>query len=142
MTQKQKIRWLGRYRQAVSRWDCLNAELEMSMSRAIRTTQYMSGMPGGGGGPTRADTWAAAAEEYNQALCEGIRGALRAMQEVLEVLDRVENPDYRKALEYTYINGYKQAVAAAMMGYGERHFRRLLLAALDAVVIIEPNDGV
>ena len=105
-----------------------------------RATSQITGMPGGGGSGGAKRVWDALADIRSNALT-ALKYALERSQEIEDFVARVEDPRYRKLLQYHYIDGLTFADTAGHMNYNLRHIRRLHGEALDAARELWRNLG-
>lgn len=135
MTYDEKVRWLRRYRDSLSRERELAEELDQLHSRACKVTPALTGMPGGGGDgqslPRAVESIIRAQQELdaqsNQ--CSAIR------REIVAAFEQITNPRDHEILRRRYILGQRWEEIAVAMHLEYRWVTRSHHRAVDKMIL-------
>ena len=100
-----------------------------------QATSQITGMPGGGGSGGSKGVWDALADTRSKALTT-LRAAIRRCEEIEAFIAKVDDPVYRKVLQYRYISGYTMHRIAEELIYDERSIYRIRDSALEAAKLM------
>lgn len=135
MTYEEKVAWLRRYQDSLSRERELAEELDQLHSRACKVTPALTGIPGGGGDgqslPRAVEVIIQAQQELdaqsNQ--CSAIR------REIVAALEQITNPRDHEILRRRYILGQKWEQIAVEMYYSYKQVRRRHRACVESLCL-------
>ncbi len=135
MEYSEKTVWLKRYRDDLETLRSLNAEAEEVRSIVDGISINWSGMPGGSGGPTKAEK----ALESLEALMDKIEAdkteIIARRAKIKACIESVQDERQRNILRYRYINGFSWPEVSARLGYDQCYIQRVHRRAVEAMEI-------
>lgn len=136
LTQKQKVRWLGRYQAAVRRQELLMQELTRLRADAQRVTAVLGGAPGAGGPNTQRLPLAVERIVEAQQELEGqIALCLTCRTQVAAAISAVEHPQQQEVLRRRYLLGQGYADIADEMRLVERRIFQLHRQGIEQIPV-------
>lgn len=135
MTYDEKVRWLRRYRDSLSRECELAEELDQLTTRACKVTPALTGMPGGGGDgqslPRAVESIIQAQQELDAQSdqCSAIR------REIVAALEQITSPRDYEILRRRYILGQRWEEIAVAMHLEYRWVTRSHHRAVDKMIL-------
>ena len=135
MEYSEKTTWLKRYRDDLETLRSLNGEAEEVRSIADGISINWSGMPGGSGGPTKAEKALEALEALMDKITTDKNEIITRRAEIKACIESVQDERQRNILRYRYINGFSWAEVAARMGYEKRYLFQMHRNAVAALEI-------
>lgn len=125
MENSEKTAWLKRYRDDLETLRSLNAEAEEVRSIADGISINWSGMPGGSGGPTKAEKALEALEALMDKIETDKTEIIARRAEIKACIESVQDERQRNILMYRYINGFSWPEVSARLGYDQRYVERM-----------------
>lgn len=122
--EKQKIRYLSRYRRLNQRIDRLLEEQSRWREKAMRITPVLSPVPGGGGSGSPIERPMDKVLEIDAEINREIDALIDLRREIQGAIDKVPDENLQLLLTYRYINGLSFEKIAEKMNYCERQIYR------------------
>lgn len=115
--EKQKIRYLSRYRRLNQRIDRLLEEQSRWREKAMRITPVLSPVPGGGGSGSPIERPMDKVLEIDVEINREIDELQIVRQEIRAALNQLEDENLKLLMEYRYIDGLTWEQIAVKMNY-------------------------
>ena len=131
----EKIAWLRQYRDSLRREKLLRLEIEQLRAQAERVTPLLSPAPGGKGPDGKLPLAVERLDEARRRLEAELETGQRAREEILEVVERLENPRAREIMIRRYILGQKWEYIFSDMYLEASWVMRIHRQALDNLTI-------
>lgn len=135
MEYSEKTAWLKRYRDDLETLRSLNAEAEEVRSIADGISINWSGMPGGSGGPTKAEKALEALEALMDKIEADKTEIIARRAEIKACIESVQDERQRNILRYRYINGFSWPEVSGRLGYDQCYIQRVHRRAVEAMEI-------
>lgn len=139
--EKQKIRYLSRYRRINARINRLLEEQGRWREIAMRTTPSMSQAPGGGGSGSPIERPMDKVLEIDAEINREIDELQTVRQEIRAALNQLEDENLKLLMEYRYIDGLTWEQIAVKMHYGFQWVCKLHGRALNRLRIEEAIES-
>lgn len=133
--EKQKIRYLSRYRRINARINRLLEEQGRWREIAMRTTPSMSQAPGGGGSGSPIERPMDKVLEIDAEINREIDELQIVRQEICAALNQLEDENLKLLMEYRYIDGLTWEQIAVKMNYSYMQICRLHGKALRTIML-------
>lgn len=133
MTYEEKKAWLNRYSLAVLKWKHLRDALEEAENDTGRTTQQLSGMPGGGSDGQSLPRSVERIEDAQAALNAQVMLCDDIHAEILARLEDVDNPGDYEVLRLRYLRFQAWEQIAQKLNIGVRQVYRRHRRGIDAL---------
>lgn len=131
----EKIALLKKYRDDLETLRSLNSEAEEVRSIADGISINWSGMPGGSGGPTKAEKALEALEGLMEQIEVDRTELIFRREEIKACIELVKDDRQRTILRYRYLNGFSWPEVSARLGYDECYVKRMHSRAIDTLKI-------
>lgn len=118
--EKQKIRYLSRYRQVDARITKLLEEQRVWREKAMRITPVLSPVPGGGGSGSPIERPMDKVLEIDAEINREIDELQTVRQEIRAALNQLEDENLELLMEYRYIDGLTWERIAEKMDYSRQ----------------------
>ena len=139
--EKQKIRYLSRYRQVDARITRLLEEQRVWREKAMRITPVLSPVPGGGGSGSPIERPMDKVLEIDVEINREIDELQIVRQEIRAALNQLEDENLKLLMEYRYIDGLTWEQIAVKMHYGFQWVCKLHGRALNRLRIKEAIES-
>lgn len=135
MTYEEKVAWLRRYRDSLSRERELAEELEQLRSRACKVTPALTNMPGREGDGQSLPRAVEAIIQAQQELDAQSNQCSAVRREIIVAIDQVTNPRDNEILRRRYILGRRWEEIAVEMHLEYRWVTRSHHKAVDRLIL-------
>lgn len=137
MTIDEKKKWLWRYRDMITTIKSLREQRAEMYEVLMHITPQFSDIPpaGYGDGANKMAKAYERIEAQSAAIAETLAACCEIQEEIMEAVNSVGEDRLRNILLLHFMQGYSFTKVADIVGYDERHVRRLCRAALEKIII-------
>lgn len=135
MDYEQVVAWLSRYRDIEQKIALLRLRKERISSYAQRmTVAFENSIQSGGKRQSRIELATEAMDALDREVQKLLEEKGQYQRETQAALKKIKNPEYRRFMQYYYVECLTWITAAELTGYSERHLRRIHKKVIQSLV--------